>query len=184
MNWNIDLAMKAWKLSSSHHDGQKYGGEQDGEQIEYLNHIGSVAFEIIHALQYEKEMDANLAVLCAILHDTLEDTELQKEDIQKLFGEEVADGVSALSKNEAMKSKEEKMQDSLNRIKQQPREIAMVKLADRICNLSAPPYYWDEDKKRKYIEEASKIHEQLAYASEYLSNRLLVKIKDYERFIG
>lgn len=151
--------------------------------MEYLNHIGSVAFEIINALQYEENIDADLAILCAILHDTVEDTALRKEDIRELFGEEVAAGVSALSKNAGLESKEEMMQDSLDRIVKCPREVAMVKMADRICNLSCPPYYWDADKKRKYLAEATTIHVRLGYSSAYLSARLASKIEGYERFI-
>lgn len=184
MNWNIEQAAKAWKLASSCHDGQKYGGAKEGEHVEYLNHIGSVAFEIINALQYEEDIDADLVILCAILHDTVEDTALSKDDIRAMFGEEVAAGVSALSKNGDLESKEEMMQDSLDRIVQRPREVAMVKMADRISNLSCPPYYWDDDKKLKYLAEATTIHARLAYASAYLSARLESKIKDYERFIG
>ena len=184
MNWNIEQTLKAWQLATAHHDGQTYGGENEGEHIPYLSHIGSVAFEVINALPYEKGVDATLAVLCAILHDTVEDTELQKADIQARFGEEVAEGVSALSKNGALKSKEERMLDSLARINKRPREIAMVKMADRIVNLSGPPYYWDDDKKREYLAEAKVIHEQLGYASVYLAGRLALKIKGYEGFIG
>lgn len=184
MTWNIEQISKAWQLATAHHDGQKYGGAREGEQIEYLNHIGSVMLEVMNALQYEKGLDANLALLCAILHDTVEDTTLRKEDIETQFGEAVAAGVAALSKDDTLPTKEAKMRDSLDRIIERPREVALVKLADRICNLSAPPYYWDDAKKRKYKEEAQTILAALAYASNYLANRLEAKIKAYEQFIG
>lgn len=38
------------------------------------------------------------------------------------------------------------MQDSLRRIKSQPREVWMVKMADRITNLQPPPGHWSEEK--------------------------------------
>jgi len=47
-------------------------------------------------------------------------------------------GVSALSKDEAV-PKEKELEDSLHRIREQPAEILMVKLADRITNLQPPP---------------------------------------------
>lgn len=184
MKWDIERVMEAWKLASSQHDGQKYGGENEGEHIEYLHHIGSVTLEILHALQHEQDLDADLAILCAILHDTVEDTALQQADIRQRFGKQVAAGVLALSKDESLQSKQDMMRDSLDRITRQPREVAMVKLADRICNLSGPPYYWNDDKKRKYVEEAKMIHERLAYASTYLANRLEEKISRYVKFTG
>ncbi len=39
--WSIDKLQDAWKLASKLHDGQKYGGPNEGDQVEYINHIGS-----------------------------------------------------------------------------------------------------------------------------------------------
>jgi (p)ppGpp synthase/HD superfamily hydrolase len=165
------------------HDGQKYGGANQDQQIEYLNHIGSVTFEVMTAVMTEKNLNANLAVKCAILHDTLEDTDLTYNDILDKFGVNIADGVLALTKNENLSSKREKMEDSLKRIKEQPFEIWAVKMADRISNLQQPPFYWDTTKKKEYIEEARLIHSQLHTASKYLADRLAKKIEEYQRFI-
>ena len=62
-------------------------------------------------------------------------------------------------------------------------EIWAVKLADRICNLYAPPFYWSNDKKRAYLEEAKLIHAALKEGNVYLANRLALKIQEYQRFI-
>ncbi|MEM6633569.1 MAG: HD domain-containing protein [Bacteroidota bacterium] len=182
MTWNIDHLRKAWNLATRYHDGQKYGGHEEGMKVEYLNHIGGVTFEILNSLQYEEGVNADLALACAVLHDTLEDTALDKEKIRELFGEEILAGVQALTKNKRLPSKAEQMQDSLNRILQQPREVAMVKLADRINNLNEPPFYWDEGKKRAYREEGQMIYEQLKGASVYLGERLKMKIDQYEAY--
>jgi (p)ppGpp synthase/HD superfamily hydrolase len=76
------------------------------------------------------------------------------------------------------------MLDSLNRIKQQPIEVWAVKMADRISNLYEPPYYWNDEKKLKYIEEAEIIHNELKDGNEYLARRLKIKIKEYYRFLS
>ena len=120
-----------------------------------------MTFEILNAILHEKEMIADLAIICAILHDTIEDTEQSFEGIKELFGEYIANGVLALTKDETLESKEVMMMDSLRRIKQQLKEIWAVKMADRICNLSAPPFYWTNDRKIKYQEEAKMIHQEL-----------------------
>lgn len=75
------------------------------------------------------------------------------------------------------------MLDSLERIKQQPKEVWSVKLADRICNLYAPPFYWNNEKKEKYIREARLIHAHLKDGNHCLANRLLEKIERYKSFM-
>ncbi len=182
--WNREKYIKAWKFATKKHSGQKYGGSEQDEYIDYLNHIGMVCMEVIWALQNTQEIcDADLAIQCAILHDTIEDTDATFEDIKSLFGHKVANGVLALSKNEQIQSKAEMMTDSLERIKKQGKEVWMVKLADRISNLNAPPFYWDNDKKIKYLEEAKLIYDALYTANVELAERLSEKIKNYSQFI-
>lgn len=181
--YSIDELQKTWNLASRLHHGQKYGGQKEGEKVEYLNHIGSVTFEILAAINIEKEMNADLAIKCAILHDSIEDTEQSYEDVKALFGKQVADGVMALTKNETLDGKEKMMLDSLHRIKQQPKEIWAVKMADRICNLNAPPFYWDNEKRIKYQEEAKLIHRELKEGNQYLTERLEGKINDYSNYL-
>jgi (p)ppGpp synthase/HD superfamily hydrolase len=166
------------------HDGQKYGGVNDGEQIEYINHIGSVVFEILNAIHCSEMTHPDLALKCAILHDTIEDTPFTYNRVKELFGQDVADGVLALSKNDNIADPAEKMLDSLKRIKEQPTTIWAVKLADRITNLYAPPFYWKDDKKRKYIEESRVILQELKEGNKYLADRLDLKIREYHRFLN
>jgi len=54
-NWSIDKLQDAWQLASKLHDGQKYGGAQEGEKVEYINHIGSVVFETLNASNQSKK---------------------------------------------------------------------------------------------------------------------------------
>lgn len=183
MKWTIDTAQKAWHLATKMHDGQKYGGSLPGEQIDYLNHIGGVVFEILAASQAESDMDIDLAVLCAILHDTLEDTSLEYAVIETQFGSRVAQGVLALTKNTQLEGKRAQMLDSLARIRRQAREVWMVKMADRIVNLYAPPHYWTDQKKQEYMDEALLILNELTASSAYLSERLRCKIEAYQQFI-
>jgi hypothetical protein len=37
-NWSIDSLQETWYLVSKLHQGQKYGGDEEGQQIEYINH--------------------------------------------------------------------------------------------------------------------------------------------------
>jgi (p)ppGpp synthase/HD superfamily hydrolase len=183
-DWSIDEIQNVWQLVSKLHDGQKYGGVSEGERVEYINHIGSVVFEVLNAIRSTENMNSDLAVKCAMLHDTIEDTTFDYEKVNDLFGSQVASGVLALTKNDQITDSLEKMLDSLNRIKQQPIEVWAVKMADRISNLYEPPYYWNDEKKLKYIEEAEIIHNELKDGNEYLARRLKIKIKEYYRFLS
>jgi (p)ppGpp synthase/HD superfamily hydrolase len=176
--WDQDTYAKAWHFATVAHQGQTYGGPGEGERIAYINHLASVAMEVMWALQAEPGHDENLAIQCALLHDTLEDTSTTPEILTERFGDRVAAGVQALSKNPDV-PKNEQLADSLRRIRLQPREIWMVKLADRITNLYCPPFYWNNDKIISYRTEAMAILEHLAPASPSLADRLHHKISHY-----
>ncbi|MBN2662737.1 MAG: bifunctional (p)ppGpp synthetase/guanosine-3',5'-bis(diphosphate) 3'-pyrophosphohydrolase [Bacteroidales bacterium] len=179
----MDKIQLAWNIASKIHDGQKYGGIEKEEHIEYLSHIGAVVFEIYNATSCIDYIDTDFAVKCAILHDSLEDTSLEYSFIKQTFGEKVAQGVLALTKDPKIPDKIIRMIDCLQRIKLQPPEIAMVKLADRICNLKAPPYFWSQEKIITYKAEAEIIYNELKNASALLAQRLLQKISEYQQFI-
>jgi (p)ppGpp synthase/HD superfamily hydrolase len=179
-NWDREKYLKAWNFASIHHSGQKYGGSKQDLYIDYLTHIGMVGMELIWALQNSnEEYDADLAIQCGLLHDIIEDTGIGYSEIKSEFGKEVAEGVLALSKNVELKTKEMQMKDSLNRIKLQPREIWMVKMADRISNLQLAPFYWNNEKILKYRYEAQLIYDSLSGANSILAQRLKMKINEY-----
>jgi (p)ppGpp synthase/HD superfamily hydrolase len=98
-----------------------------------------------------------------------------------MFGPPVAQGVLALSKDKTL-TKSRQLGDSLRRIREQPREIWMVKLADRISNLQPPPSHWTIDKIWRYHTEANEIYRALKDASPYLASRLVEKMTNYAAF--
>jgi (p)ppGpp synthase/HD superfamily hydrolase len=173
-NWDQELYIKACQFATAAHRGQFV----PGSDLPYLMHINLVSMEIIAALNAEPERDGNLAIQCALLHDTIEDTNTTYEQIESIFGITVADGVAALSKNPVL-DKSTRLLDSLERIKSQPIEIWMVKMADRITNLQPPPHHWTTAKINQYRVEAIEIYTQLQVASPFLALRLAAKIRNY-----
>lgn len=174
-----DKIQQAWLLAAEYHEGQRYFTPQEGVTLPYLTHLGAVMLEAQDALRHTPSLDPELLLLCAILHDSLEDTDLSATVIKEEFGDAVLAGVQALTKDESLPSKAEQMADSLRRIKQQPREVAAVKLCDRINNLSPPPSHWSAEKKTAYQQEAMLILQELGDADEYLASRLQAKIDNY-----
>lgn len=151
-----------------------------GTNLPYIVHLSNVAMEILLASEKSENFDTEFAVQLALLHDTLEDTDVTSEQLEKAFGKKITKGVLALTKNSDLE-KSEKMQDSLKRIKLQPKEVWAVKLADRITNLQTPPHFWTSEKIKKYKEEAQTILEELRGGNEYLENRLKDKIETYNQ---
>lgn len=175
-----EIYQRAIKFAGEKHKDQKMPGSNSN----YLLHISNVSMEILMAYAAEKNFDVDFAVQLAILHDTIEDTNTDFGELKETFGERVAQGVLALSKNENLPSKEEQMLDSLSRINQLEKEVGMVKLADRITNLQEPPYYWDKGKKEKYRKEAEVIRETLSDKNTYLNKRLEEKIEEYQVYLN
>ncbi len=174
--WSPDLYLAAWNYTAAMHGEQKV----PGTQLPYLAHVGSVAMEVMTALAHSSRVDdPNLAVQCALLHDVIEDTPASYGDVAARFGVAVADGVLSLTKDTALPSKTAQMADSLVRIRQQPVEVWMVKLADRITNLQPPPAHWDAAKIAAYRVEAQTILDALGAGDTWLAARLRRKIEGY-----
>ena len=173
-----DHYIKAYRFAALAHNGQKV----PDTDIPYLMHLSLVSMEVIASFAAGPGRDCALAVQCALLHDVIEDTATTYEQVLETFGQQVADGVQALTKDERLPTKQEQMADSLRRIKEQPSEVWMVKLADRITNLQPPPSYWTLEKKKKYQAEAVAILNALGDASPYLAARLRGKIETYDEY--
>ena len=174
--WSQDKYIKAWNFASQSHEGQKL----TGSNVAYINHIGLVAMEVMTCIAQDRSInDPDLSIQCALLHDTIEDTNTSYRQVTDEFGADVADGVLALTKNKTLGTKLEQMNDSLARIREQPREVWIVKLADRITNLQPPPQHWTKTKIASYKKEARLILAELGEASDYLSKRLAEKIRHY-----
>ena len=170
---------KAMKFAGEKHSKQKV----PGTTANYLLHISNVAMEVLMAHHADPCFDLDFAIQAAILHDTIEDTNTDFDEIKMEFGEAVAQAVQALTKDESLASKEEQMKDSLHRINAQPKEVGLVKLADRITNLQTPPAHWEKEKVIQYCREAQLIAQQLQDKNAYLLQRLHQKIAEYEQYI-
>lgn len=174
--WSQDLYIKAYRFAARAHRWQKV----PGTNLPYIMHLSFAAMEILAAA--EDIGDADLAVQCALLHDTLEDTFVRYDTLLAQFGQPVADGVQALTLNKRL-PRGEQMAECLERIRAQRGEIWMVKMADRITNLQPPPRHWSKKRIAEYHAESAVILGALKDASPFLAQRLRDKIKDYAFFM-
>lgn len=176
--WSQDRYLDALHFAARAHGDQTY----PGTEISYILHLSFVAMEVIAALAAEDGTDGDLAVACALLHDTVEDTPTTAAEIESRFGSAIAAGVQALTKDPSL-PKPERMPDSLHRIRQHPHAVWKVKLADRICNLQPPPPHWSREKCLRYRDEAQTLLDALGEASPFLAARLDAKITTYPSLI-
>ncbi len=177
-HWSQDKYAEAYWFAAEAHQGQTL----PGTGLPYILHPTLVSMEVIAALQLEPGHVEDLAVQCALIHDVIEDGGVTYQEIKSHFGEAVARGVRALSKNEKL-AKRLQLKDSLRRIRLEPREVWMVKLADRISNLRPPPHFWTANKIRSYREDALRIYEAMKDASPALAGRLMAKIDAYQAYM-
>ena len=97
-SWDRDLYIKAFRFAAERHNNQRF----PGTDLPYIMHVSFVAMEVIAMLAAESGGDGDLAVQCALLHDTLEDTDTEYQDLVDNFGRSVADGVHALTKDRSV----------------------------------------------------------------------------------
>ncbi len=140
---------------------QKHGTQKRASGDPYFSHPVEVA-----GLMTELKLDQE-TIITALLHDTVEDTLATIEDIDKLFGPEVArlvDGVTKLSKIEAM-SENERAAENLRKFflaMSEDIRVLLVKLADRLHNMRTLHFIKSEDKRRRISLETMDIYAPLA----------------------
>ena len=171
-----DLISTAWWFAAEAHGSQMV----PGSELPYMTHIGNVMMEVMGAINNSYVEQPDLATLCAILHDVIEDTPVSVDNVEALFGPQVTAGVLALTKDTSLPTKQAQMVDSLNRIQKQPHAVWCVKMADRISNLRTPPSHWSREKATAYQAEAQMIYDSLHEANDYLADRLAEKIENYQ----
>lgn len=139
-----------------------YHGPQTRESGEpYYHHPLAVA-EIIVGMR----LDSN-SVITALLHDTVEDTELTLEEIEKNFGSEVAklvNGVTKLSKIEFLPDNVRQAENFRKLLLAMSEDIRvlLVKLADRLHNMRTIEAVKSPEKRKRIALETMEIYAPLA----------------------
>src|SRR5258707_889412 len=107
------------------------------------------------------------SIITGLLHDTVEDTLATLEEIERLFGAEIArlvDGVTKLSRVE-LQSGQTKQAENFRKLVLAMSEdirVLLVKLADRLHNMRTLHYIKDEEKRRRIARETMDIYAPLA----------------------
>lgn len=172
------LRNQALQFATIAHGNQVRKGN---EHIPYIFHPVDVANEVIYYSGLPID-ELEPASVIALLHDTVEDTAVTEEQVREQFGDVIADGVAALTKDEtnesASYSKHEETLMSLAKLSSAPKYVQAVKLADRVSNLKNFPAMWGREKVTAYLDESAMIARALSESSEGLHARLLSRIAE------
>lgn len=139
---------------------------KDG-QTPYFSHVVRVALTASCVFGCTDEA----VIAAALLHDTIEDTRTDFDDLHKRFGREIADLVSVLTKDMRL-IQEEREEDYDRRLAQASWKARMVKLADVYDNLHDSH---DGRTKRKSIEKARRAVQLATKDPELRKARLIVE---------
>ena len=153
---DLDLIKKAYDYASKKHFGQKRISGDD-----YIQHPLNVALILT-----EINADA-YALSAALLHDTIEDSDSTKEEIEKEFGSVIAllvDGVTKINRinfnsdSEQMAANQRKILVGLS----EDVRVIIIKLADRLHNMRTL-YVMSEEKQKRKARETLEILTPIAH---------------------
>ena len=167
------LFNQAITFATMAHGSQVRKGNQN---IPYIFHPIDVANEVIYFSGLPND-EIEIASVLAILHDTIEDTIVTREDVSNQFGIEIAEGVQALTKNTDLPQAEQ-LAENLERIRAAKPLVQVVKLGDRNSNLKTFPAIWSREKIGEYLDSSLVIAEALGGSSMNLKARLLMQIAE------
>jgi guanosine-3',5'-bis(diphosphate) 3'-pyrophosphohydrolase len=151
-----EMVKAAYERAASAHTGQhRLSGE------DYVNHPLEVA-----AILADLQLDAE-TIAAALLHDTVEDTALTAEAVEREFGPEVArlvEGVTKLGRI-SLRSDQQQQAENIRKMMVAMAEdlrVVLIKLADRLHNMrTLDPL--PEVKRRKISRETLDIYAPLAH---------------------
>ena len=143
-----------------------YGLKKHGTQLRasgdpYFSHPVEVA-----GILAEMRLDT-ASIVTGLLHDTIEDTDATREEIARLFGENVArlvDGVTKLSRLE-VQSESTKEAENLRKLvlaMSSDIRVLLVKLADRLHNMRTLHHIKDPARRRRIAHETMDLYAPLA----------------------
>ncbi len=153
---NIELVEKAYLFADAKHKNQL---RKSGEP--YIIHPLAVA-EIVVEIGLDTD-----AILAALLHDCLEDTDASYDEIVRLFGQTVAElveGVTKLTRVNFSTTEEQQMENLRKMFMAMSKDIRviLIKISDRLHNMRTLEY---QSSKKQYSKsmETMEIYAPLAH---------------------
>jgi guanosine-3',5'-bis(diphosphate) 3'-pyrophosphohydrolase len=164
---NLRLLFSALKFAADRHRHQKRKGV---DQTPYVNHLIAVV-DLLLDVGGVYDVDVLVA---AVLHDTIEDTETSAVEIEDRFGVRVRAIVEAVTDDKSL-PKEERKRLQVVHAPAKSREAKLVKLADKISNVTDvseyPPEGWSDERRIAYVDWAESVVDGLRGVNAALESR-------------
>jgi guanosine-3',5'-bis(diphosphate) 3'-pyrophosphohydrolase len=159
----IGRVLSATAFAAQKHSRQR---RKDSEASPYINHPIDLAQTL-----WEHGVTDPVVLCAALLHDTIEDTDTTHEELVAHFGEQIAGVVDEVTDDKRL-GKAERKRLQIVHAARASHEARLVKLADKICNLTdmigAPPAGWPETRKQEYFDWARAVIDALRGTHERL----------------
>ena len=157
----LKLIFDALHFAADKHRDQR---RKNAEASPYINHPIALA----RILVAEGGVTDPIVLCAALLHDTVEDTTTEPQDIEWQFGAEICAVVVEVTDDKAL-PKAERKRLQIEHSPALSERAKLVKLADKICNLrdvaESPPVGWPLERRQEYFDWALAVVDGLRGAS-------------------
>ena len=147
------LLLEALHFSADKHRNQR---RKDRSASPYINH----PIEVAHVLASVGGITDITTLIAALLHDTIEDTATNGDELEQKFGREVRLVVEEMTDDKRLGQAERKRLQ-VEHAKSASHRAKLVKLGDKICNVRdvthAPPDGWSMERRREYLDWTEKV---------------------------
>ena len=130
-------------------DKHRHHRRKDRRLSPYVHHL----IDVVHLLYQTGKVREESLLVAAILHDTLEDTNTQPEEIQQQFGEDVLNYVREVTDNKSLPQQARKRLQVLTS-GAKSEGARLIQLADKAANLQdlakRPPAGWGKERRHAY----------------------------------
>jgi guanosine-3',5'-bis(diphosphate) 3'-pyrophosphohydrolase len=153
----LEMVVRAAHFAAHKHSDQR---RKDAKASPYINHPLALA-EMLTSVGGVRDP---VVLAAALLHDTIEDTQTTAKELTKHFGPVVAGIVVEVTDDKRLE-KTERKRLQVEHAATTSRRAKLVKLADKICNLTdilgSPPADWSVERKLEYFDWARAVVDQL-----------------------
>jgi guanosine-3',5'-bis(diphosphate) 3'-pyrophosphohydrolase len=169
----------ALAFSAEKHKNQRRKGQ---EHYPYINHpirVGRYLSECCDGIDV-------VVLIAAVLHDTIEDTNTNPQEIEALFGRDVLGMVIEVTDDKDL-PREVRQRLQIETVSGNSCGAKLIRIADKIDNVTelvhSPPAGWSDERKREYLQWAQEVVGRLEGTNACLERMFEERVRQAERLL-